>query len=162
MFLLALLAVSTQIETNTDMWLQRSDVAELEKQVVQMSENVTTSSTSSSSKGKVEQQVSPPAAPSTVAAPLASQVDGASPLPPRPPAPADADMLAVPPPRPPVPMEYSASPVPPEAYLLGTPLLVSTVPASHYGTPRVGGGILVHRRHIIDVSSATSTRAIEA
>lgn len=69
------------------------------------------------------------------------------PSPPRPPAPADADVLAVPPPRPPAPQ---ASPLPPEAYLY-VPPLVSIVPAWQHGTPRVGGGIVIH--HIINVSS---------
>ncbi|XP_071518084.1 uncharacterized protein [Panulirus ornatus] len=66
------------------------------------------------------------------------------PSPPRPPAPADADVLAVPPPRPPAPQ---ASPLPPEAYLY-VPPLVSIVPAWQHGTPRVGGGIVIH--HIIN------------
>ncbi|KAG7164763.1 putative Paxillin-like 3 [Homarus americanus] len=115
-------------------------MTEIEKQVILtgiVASHVTSSSKLEASSAKQEKTISVP---------------GAAP-PPRPPVPDDQDLLAVPPPRPPVPRAYSNSPLPPEAYIYGS-ALVSSVPASVYGTPRVGGGLLVHHTHVVNVSSA--------
>ncbi|XP_069990465.1 transforming growth factor beta-1-induced transcript 1 protein isoform X7 [Penaeus vannamei] len=64
--------------------------------------------------------------------------------PPRPPVPEETDLLAVPPPRPPVPRGYSDTPLPPEAYVFGGTVVTQSV------LPRVGGGVFVERRHVVD------------
>lgn len=124
-------------------WLQKCDVSEIEKQVL--------------TAGTVSSRVITPSKGTAAVAPREDSslgVRGGA-APPRPPAPADADVMTVPPPRPPAPWAYSVSPPPPEAYIYGLPL-VSVVPASVYGVPRVGGGLVVRRIHIVNVSSATS------
>ncbi|KAK8748828.1 hypothetical protein OTU49_016016 [Cherax quadricarinatus] len=111
---------------------KKCDVAEVEKQVVKsgvVSSHVFTSSESTKS--------------------YPSGVRGVAVPPRRPQVPDNAAVLAVPPPRPPVPGAYSISPLPPEAYIYAMPL-VSSVPASVYGTPRVGGGVLVRRGFVIN------------
>lgn len=70
--------------------------------------------------------------------------------PPRPPVPEETDLLAVPPPRPPVPRGYSDTPLPPEAYVFGGTVVTQSV------LPRVGGGVFVERRHVVDVSTVAA------
>lgn len=139
-------------------WLQKGDddplLAQLEEEILQgtaMSKKVKTSverhthkaaavserqqqvSASANGAPRQEEQARPPSVP-----------------PPRPPVPEETDLLAVPPPRPPVPRGYSDTPLPPEAYVFGGTVVTQSV------LPRVGGGVFVERRHVVDVSTVAA------